>query len=132
MGTAGLLKGKVLPGGRIDLIGCNTASIGERSIEGVNVAGMAGYGLATLTRRIMYYSAPHLSGDDATAAQWNRDLARETSARIPGVYVTGMRTFAFPLDRLIDLFVPGGNDATPSEVIIARMAVYLNGRESSL
>lgn len=127
-----LLKGKVLPGGRIDLIGCNTASIGERSIEGVNVAGMAGYGLASLTRRIMYYSVPHLSGDDAVAAQWNRDLARETSARIPGVYVTGMRTFAFPLDRLIDLFVPGGNDPTPSDVIISRQAVYLDGRESRL
>ena len=37
-----------------------------------------------------------------------------------------------PFDRLIDLFVPGGNDATPSEVIIARMAVYLNGAESRL
>lgn len=127
-----LLRGKVLPGGRIDLIGCNTASIGDRSIEGVNVPGMAGYGLASLGRRIMYYSVPHLQGDDVSAAQWNRDLARETSMRIPGVYVTGMRTFAFPLDRLIDLFVPGGNDPTPSDVIISRQAVYLNGRESSL
>lgn len=127
-----LLGGKMLPGGRVDLIGCNTASIGERSIEGVNVLGMAGYGLASTIRAGMYSGLPSLSGDDATAAQWNRDLAREASLALPGVYVTGMRTFAFPLDRLIDLFVPGGNDPTPSDVIIARMAVYLDGRETRL
>jgi hypothetical protein len=127
-----LLEGKLQPGGRVDLIGCNTASIGDRSLEGVNVLGMAGYGLASAIRAGMYAGLPSLSGDDATAAQWNRDLARETSLALPGVYVTGMRTFAFPLDRLIDLFVPGGNDPTPSDVIIARMAVYLDGRETRL
>ncbi len=126
-GVVQLTKGKVRAGGRVDLIGCNTASIGSEGFKGPDVAGAAAYGIATLARRLTYYSMSRFSGVDKDAAEagWDQDLARDVSARLPGVEVHGMRTFSVSLDRLI----PGDDSPTPSNYVIGRQAVYLDGRE---
>ena len=124
---AKLLSGKMTSSGAIHVVGCNTASVGYEGLEDSNVFTGAGYGLATLTRRLTYFSLPVIVGGadkDVMEEMWNEDLARQVSQSIRDVTVYGQRTFAFPADRL----VPASTNATPSRWMMSREAAYRNGQ----
>ncbi len=125
--VAAMLRGKLAPNARVELFGCNTASIGDPSL-GLNVGATIFFGLSSLVRRLVYFSVPVLAGGADKAqmeAMWDEDMARDTSTLLPGARVTGFRTFAFPADRL----VPGSRNPTPSEHVLALPVTYRDGRE---
>ncbi len=119
-----LLAGKLAPNARVTLYGCNTASVGDEGLSR-NLAESSFFGLSSLTRRITYFSIPVMMGADRATmeALWNEDMARDLSLALPGAYVVGFRTYAFPADRL----KPGSRNATPSRHVLARSATYTSG-----
>lgn len=131
--AAALLKGKMAPGGVIQFSGCNTAAIGDTTLN-------PAVGLSMLTRRLMYFSIPYLqdrfSGRPAAESRemwdktWNADLARDTSLQLRGAVVCGYRTFGLVPGRLPGLTRAMGNqEATTPGYVAGKKACYQDGRE---
>jgi len=131
--TADLLKGKMARGGVIQFSGCNTASIGDATLN-------PAVGISMVARRLLYFSLPYFQdrADGASAAQakeqwekgWNADLARETSLEVRGAVVCGYRTFGLVPGRLPGLTrVMGNQEATTPGYVAGKKACYQDGRE---
>jgi len=131
--TAQLLKGKMAPGGVIQYSGCNTASIGDATLN-------PAVGLSMLTRRLMYFSLPYLQDrmDGVPAAQakqqwekgWDADLSRDTSLQMKGAIVCGYRTFGLVPGRLPGLTkLMGNQEATTPGYVAGKMVCYQDGKE---
>ena len=62
--------------------------------------------------------------------QWDKDLAKETSEKLPSSYVCGYRTFGLVPDRIpiISSFM-GQQEATKPRYVLGKKVCYLNGRE---
>jgi len=125
-----LLKGKMKNGALLDLNGCNTSSIGGSSINPAR-------GLSGLTRRVMYFSVPYLTGGDRSDSwreqlenDWDSDLARDVSLKLAGVKVCGFRTFGLVADRIpVVGTLLGRREATDSNAIGGTKACFINGKE---
>jgi len=131
--TAALLKGKMAPGGVIQFSGCNTASIGDATIN-------PAVGLSMVARRLLYFSLPYFQdrADGVPAEQakqqwekgWNADLARDTSLNMKGAVVCGYRTFGLVPGRLPGLTrVMGNQEATTPGYVAGKKACYRDGAE---
>ncbi|MDA8132501.1 MAG: hypothetical protein M0011_13440 [Elusimicrobia bacterium] len=131
--TAALLKGKMTPGGVVQYTGCNTASIGDATLN-------PAVGLSMLTRRLLYFSVPYwqdrFSGVPADEARkqwektWNADLARDTSRQMGGTIVCGLRTFGLVPGRLPGVTrVMGNQEATTPGYVAGKKVCYQDGRE---
>lgn len=131
--TADLLKGKMARGGVVQFSGCNTASIGDATLN-------PAVGLSMLTRRVMYFSIPYiqdrLSGRSAEESKkmweqtWNADLSRDTSLKMRGSIVCGYRTFGLVPGRLPGLTrVMGNQEATTPGYVAGKKVCYQDGRE---
>lgn len=131
--AADLLKGKMARGGVIHFTGCNTASIGDATLN-------PAVGLSMLTRRIMYFSLPYiqdrLDGVPADQARqqwdkgWNADLSRDTSLQMRGAIVCGYRTFGLVPGRMPGLTrLVGNQEATSPGYVAGKKVCYQDGRE---
>ena len=131
--TAALLKGKMSPGGVVQYTGCNTASIGDATLN-------PAVGLSMLTRRLLYFSVPYwqdrINGVPADEARkqwektWNADLARDTSRQMRGTIVCGLRTFGLVPGRLpVVTRVMGNQEATTPGYVAGKKVCYQDGRE---
>lgn len=131
--TAELLKGKMAPGGVVQFSGCNTASIGDATLN-------PAVGLSMITRRLMYFSLPYWQdrADGVPAAQakeqwekgWDADLARDTSLGMRGSVVCGYRTFGLVPGRLPGLTrLMGNQEATTPGAVAGKKACYKDGKE---
>lgn len=124
-----ILKGKMRANATVDIKGCNTSSIGGASVN-------PGRGISGLTRRVLYFSVPYLTGDRSEASReqlendWDSDLARDTSRGLPGVKVCGFRTFGLVGDRVPVLgTLMGRREATDSNAVLGTKACFIGGRE---
>jgi hypothetical protein len=124
-----ILKGKMRASAIVDIKGCNTSSIGGASVN-------PGRGLSGLTRRVLYFSLPYLTGDRSEASReqlendWDSDLARDASRGLPGVKVCGFRTFGLVGDRVPVLgTLLGRREATDSSAILGSKACFIDGKE---
>ncbi len=131
--AAQLLKDKMAPGGVVQFSGCNTASIGDPSLNPL-------VGLSIVARRLLYFSLPYFQAraDGVPAGQagrqwekaWNSDLAHDTSAYLRGAVVCGNRTFAVVPGRLPGVtWLMGNQEAVTPGDIVAKKACYRNGQE---
>lgn len=131
--TAELLDGKMAPGGVIQFSGCNTASIGDATLN-------PAVGLSMITRRLLYFSLPYWQdrADGVPAAQakeqwekgWNADLSRDTSTLVKGAVVCGYRTFGLVPGRLPVLTrIMGNQEATTPGAVAGKKACYKDGKE---
>lgn len=131
--AAELLKGKMAPGGVIQFSGCNTASIGDATLN-------PAVGLSMITRRLLYFSLPYwqdrADGVPANQAKeqwekgWNADLARDTSLGVRGAVVCGYRTFGLVPGRLPVLTrIMGNQEATTPGAVAGKKACYKDGKE---
>jgi hypothetical protein len=134
--TTELLKGKMVNNGVVNFVGCNTASIGDSTLN-------PAVGLSMVARRLLYFSVPYWSDrmDGIPAAQakqqwekeWNADLARDTSIGLASnnnVIVCGYRTFGLVPGRLPVLTrVLGTQEDTDPTVILGKKVCYRNGKE---
>lgn len=134
--TVTLLKGKMANGGLVQFVGCNTASIGDSTLNPAT-------GLSMAARRLLYFSVPYwgdrLDGVPADQAkqqwekEWNADLARDTSIGLAAnnnVIVCGYRTFGLVPGRLPVLTrVLGTQEDTDPTLVIGKKVCYQNGRE---
>lgn len=124
-----IVKGKMGSPSVVDIKGCNTSSIGGMSVN-------PGRGISGLTRRVLYFSLPYLTGDRSEASReqlendWDSDLARDVSRGLPGVKVCGFRTFGLVGDRVpvVGTFF-GRREATDSDAILGSKACYINAKE---
>lgn len=134
--AAALLRGKMAPGGVVQFSGCNTAGLCTRT--SLNPF----YGLSALARRLLYFSLPYFQerfeGRNAEEsrrfweAEWNKDLARDTSMGLRGSVVCGYRTFALVPERLPGIcYITGRQEATSPAYVLGKKACYLNGSEVS-
>lgn len=132
--TISMLQGRLAPGAKVHLVGCNTASIGEASLNPLR-------GLSSLVRRAGYYTWPLirevlLEGKDPdqsrrdNADYWDQDLAREVSAGLPGAQICGFRTFGLVPSRIpfVSTLMGTRESATPGAVGGSK-ACYTNGVE---
>ncbi|MCM2266325.1 MAG: hypothetical protein NDI60_00970 [Elusimicrobiales bacterium] len=134
--TAQLLKGKMVDGGLVQFVGCNTASIGDASLNPAT-------GLSIAARRLLYFSVPYwsdrINGTPSEQAkqqwekEWNADLARDTSIGLASnnnVIVCGYRTFGLVPGRLPVLTrILGTQEDTDPTLVIGKKVCYQNGRE---
>jgi hypothetical protein len=131
--AAALLRGKMARGGVIQFSGCNTAGIGDATLN-------PAVGISMLSRRLLYFSIPYLqdrfAGRPAAESKemwektWNADLARDTSRQVRGAVVCGYRTFGLVPGRLPGLTRAMGNqEATTPGYVAGKIACYQDGRE---
>ena len=128
-----MMKGKMAKNGVIQFSGCNTASIGEPSLN-------PAVGLSTVVRRLLYFSVPYFQdradGVPAPKAKeqwekwWNGDLAKDTSKGVKGAIVCGYRTFGLAPSRLPGLTrLLGNQEATTPGYVAGKKACYQDGKE---
>jgi hypothetical protein len=131
--TAELLDGKMAKNGVIQFSGCNTASIGDATLN-------PAVGLSMAARRLLYFSLPYWQdrADGVPAAQakqqwekeWNADLSHDTSTLVKGAIVCGYRTFGLVPGRLPGLTkLLGNQDATEPGYVAGKKVCYQNGKE---
>jgi len=131
--TAELLDGKMAKNGVIQFSGCNTASIGDSTLN-------PAVGLSMVARRLLYFSLPYWQdrADGIPAAQakqqwekeWNADLSHDTSTLVKGAIVCGYRTFGLVPGRLPGLTrLMGNQEATEPGYVAGKKVCYQNGKE---
>jgi len=131
--TAELLDGKMAKNGVIQFSGCNTASIGDSTLN-------PAVGLSMVARRLLYFSLPYWQdrADGIPAAQakqqwekeWNADLSQDTSKLVKGAIVCGYRTFGLVPGRLPGLTrLMGNQEATEPGYVAGKKVCYQNGKE---
>jgi hypothetical protein len=131
--AAELLQGKMAKNGVIMFSGCNTASIGDSTLN-------PAVGLSMVARRLLYFSLPYWQdrADGVPAAQakqqwekgWDADLSRDTSMGVKGAIVCGYRTFGLVPGRLPGLTkLLGNQEATESGYVAGKKVCYQNGKE---
>jgi len=115
------LKDKMVPGGEVHLVGCNTSSV--PMFVGYDIA-LPFKGLSYLGRRLLYYTGARVSGASVETSEemWNMDLAREVSLGLPGIKVCGMRTFGLVPERFV------GVERIEPGLVLGEQACYVNGR----
>lgn len=131
--TAELLDGKMAKNGVIMFSGCNTASIGDATLN-------PAVGLSMVARRLLYFSLPYwqdradgIPSDQAKQQwekEWNADLSHDTSTLVKGAIVCGYRTFGLVPGRLPGLTkLLGNQDATEPGYVAGKKVCYQNGKE---
>ncbi len=130
--TVSMLEGRLAPGARVRLVGCNTASVGR---SGVNPLA----GLSMLVRRAGYYTWPLIrdvliDGKDPEESRrengdyWDQDLAMEVSEGLPGATVCGYRTFGLVPARIPFLSsLMGTREAATPGAVAGSQACYTDG-----